>query len=121
MSSSLKSSFDLTFLFIGRLIEILRQPYSCSERRGLTCVNRIKPAYALFAAAQRVDIDRQRLDRHGIEPTVPGRHHAGATVGDGLDEDGFVRTIQPDLVSEVRRAELLITLPALAVAASAIL
>src|SRR3954471_19173238 len=79
------------------------------------------PARRLFASTERVDIDRQRLDRGGIEPADPGGHDAGAAVADGLDERRLVRTVEPDLVGQVGRAEFLVTLGVIAVARRAVI
>src|SRR5258705_3021057 len=74
-----------------------------------------------LSPAERVNIDRQRLDRGGVEAPHPGRHHAGTAVADGLDQRGLVGSIKPDLVREIRRTELLISLAGIAVARRAII
>src|SRR5712664_809126 len=74
-----------------------------------------------LSPSERVNIDRQRLDRGGVEAAHPGRHHAGTAVADGLDQRGLVGSIKPDLVREIRRTELPISLAGIAVACRAII
>src|SRR5713101_1154411 len=66
--------------------------------------------------AERVNIHRQRLDGGGIETADPGRHYAGTAVGNGLDDRCLVGTIEPYLVGEIWRAQLLIAPAGIAVA-----
>src|SRR4051794_37383503 len=74
----------------------------------------------LLPATQRVHIHGQRLDGDGIEAAGPGRHYAGAAVGDGLDDAPLVRAVEPDLVGQVRRADLRIALAGLAMTGDAV-
>src|SRR5229473_2632322 len=60
--------------------------------------------------AERVNVHRQRLDRGGIKTADPGRHYAGTAVGNCLDKRCLIGTIEPDLVGEIWRAELLTAL-----------
>src|SRR5262245_23384824 len=64
-------------------------------------------ADASFAAAKRMHVDGEHLDRHGIELGLPRRHHAAAAGADGLDDVDLAAAIEPDAVGEVRRAHLL--------------
>src|SRR4051812_37635693 len=61
--------------------------------------------HKVFAAAQRVNIGRQHLDRHRIEPAAPSRHraHVGRSY---LRIDLLARAaVEPDRVGEVGRAD----------------
>src|SRR5579871_5948064 len=74
----------------------------------------------LLTAAQRMHEHGERVDGGGIEPSGPCGHHAGAAVGDSIDEGRLVRAIKPDLVSQVRRAEVLVARAIIAMAARAV-
>src|SRR5262245_7547355 len=76
---------------------------------------------ALFAAAERMDVYRHRLDRGGVKTALPGRHDAGAAVADGVDQRRLIGTIEPDLVGQVRRADVRIALAVVAVTGRAVL
>src|SRR5690242_1591984 len=61
--------------------------------------------HEIFAAAQRMDVGRQHLDGHRIEPVAPCRHRAYAWIGD-LSHDVFPgAAVEPDGVRQVRRAD----------------
>src|ERR1700726_4699712 len=62
----------------------------------------------LLAATERMNIDRHCLDRGWVETTGPRRHHAGSAIGNGFDDRRFVRSVEPDLVGQIRSAKFLI-------------
>src|ERR1700675_4943284 len=64
----------------------------------------------LLTAAQRMDVDGQLFDRLWIETMGPGRHHSPAAITDGFHHRRLVACIEPKLVREVGRTELLIPL-----------
>src|SRR5215813_7134094 len=64
--------------------------------------------------------DRERVDGRVVEPADPCRHHARTAVGDGLDDRSFVRAVEPDLVRQIRRAELFVALATVAMASRAV-
>src|SRR5260370_25684717 len=74
----------------------------------------------LLSAAQRVDIDRQCFDGGRVETAGPRWHHAGAAVGNSLDDRRFVRSIEPDFVGQVGSARFLIALACVAVTGDAV-
>src|SRR5438034_3092614 len=74
-----------------------------------------------LSAAERVDVNRHRLDGDGIEPPFPCGHDAGTAVGDGLDEARLVGTVEPDLVGQVRRTEFRIALGVVTMTGDAVL
>jgi hypothetical protein len=53
------------------------------------------------------------------QEVLPGRHLVVATIGDGLDDGLFSTAIQPDVVSQVRCTQLLVTLAVRTVAGCA--
>src|ERR1700692_1615523 len=69
----------------------------------------------LLAAAERMNIDRHCFDGGWVETTGPSGHHAGSAIGDGLDDCRLVRTVQPDLVGQIRSAKFLIAFAGLTV------
>ena len=75
---------------------------------------------SFLAAAERVDVDRQRLDGAVVEPAGPGRHHAAAAVPDAFDDRRLVGAIEPDRVGQVGRAELAVALAVVAMTDGAI-
>ena len=66
----------------------------------------------LLAAAQRVDVDRQRLDRHRVQTALPGRHDAGegcpqcATNAFAKEGRGFIGKKPPNAEIMGRRSDL---------------
>ena len=70
------------------------------------CRRRDGPVGEILAAAQRMDIGRQHLDRHRIELAGPGGHDAGMGIGDAARDRRAAAAIKPDRVGQVRRAEL---------------
>src|SRR5260370_8012935 len=74
--------------------------------------SRDSPSYPRsLATAERMDIDRQGLDRGGIETAYPGGHYAGTAVGNSLHDSRLVETLEPDLIAEVPHSHLLPPLP----------
>ena len=57
----------------------------------------------------------------GIEAAVPGGHHAAAPGADRLDDRLPAIAVEPDPIGEVGRAQLVIALAVVAVAARALL
>src|SRR6185437_9962439 len=67
--------------------------------------------HKFFPAAERMDVSREHLDRHGIEPAAPRRHCAVTGIGD-LRLDVFLgAAIEPDGVRQPWRADLPVSLP----------
>src|SRR5215211_5914003 len=54
-----------------------------------------------LSAAQRMNVNRQRLDRGRVEPIDPCWHNAGTAVANRLDQGRLDGTIKADLVGEI--------------------
>src|SRR5271165_792242 len=64
----------------------------------------------LFTASQRVDIERERLDRRLVQLLAPCPHHAVMRVGDLRDHSVAAALIEMDVRGEPRSADVAIAL-----------
>src|SRR5450759_570068 len=67
-------------------------------------------AQSLLSTAEAIDVDDKRLDDRLAQTALPGRHHAAAPVLQALHDGCLVGPVKPDLVGEIRPAELAVTL-----------
>src|SRR4029077_6929478 len=75
----------------------------------------------LSTAAERVDVDRQHLERRIVEALTPRRHAAVPREEDRVIDRIAVAAVQPDAVGEVGRTHFLIALAVGLVARNALL
>ena len=73
-----------------------------------------------FSTAERVHVNRERLDRRVVEATRPSGHHAAPPVPETVDDGVLFGAIKPDLVSQIRRAEIALALAVVAVTRRAV-
>src|SRR5579871_2632805 len=74
----------------------------------------------LLPATQRVDVERQHLDRGLIETQAPGGHRTVARVADGFNQRRSVAAIEPNPIGEIFGADILLPGAVIAVAGDAI-
>src|SRR5262249_40941698 len=68
----------------------------------------VKTLAPLAAATQRMDVDGELLERLGIKPAGPGRHHPAPSAADGVHNGRLITAIEPKLVGKIGSAESLI-------------
>src|ERR1035437_1858370 len=66
-------------------------------------------AQSLLSTAEAIDVDDQRLDERLAQAALPGRHHAAAPVLQALHDRFLVGTVEPNLVREIGRPKLAVT------------